>query len=288
MRPRGGLASAAGLVPFGHLAWGYRDRAEFRSRATEYIADGLARNQRVLYAADGGPDVLFDELTEMGFADAIRSRQIWVRPVRDHYPLVPGGDVIDPEAAVADGVAAMQQLVAAGYSGCRAVVDGAVLVRTPEQRAAFSRLEYLIDQKMAVLPLSALCAYNLELLGDNAKELMCLHPFVNAGTVSFRIYAQRDHDFALAGEIDAGDHESFTTALQRIWPLTTGEEVVIDAHGLNFLTHRALCAIDELGAADARPVVLRTDGQMLVRLAELLGLGNIRLDKTPRPVAGAR
>jgi hypothetical protein len=288
MRPRGGLTSAAGLVPFGHLAWGYRDRTEFRSRAAEYIADGLARNQRVLYAADGGRDALLDELTEMGFADAIRAGQIWARPVRDHYPLVPGSDVIDPEAAVADGVAALEQLVAAGYSGCRAVVDGAVLVRTPEQRAAFSRLEYLIDQKMAVLPLSALCAYNLELLGDDARELMCLHPFVNADTVSFRIYAQHDHDFALAGEIDAGDHEPFTTALQRIWPLTTGEELVIDAHELSFLTHRELCAMDELGGAEAKPVVLRTDGQMLVRLAELLGLRNIRVDRAPGLLAGAR
>lgn len=123
----------------------------------------------MLYAADGGRDALFDELTEMGFADAIWSRQTWARP-----------------------------------------------------------------------------------------------------------------------EIDAADHEPLTTALQRIWPLATGDELVIDVHGLNFVTHRELCAIDELGGADARPVVLRTDGQMLVRLAELLGLGNIRVDRTPGLLAGAR
>lgn len=286
-RRQGSLTSAAGMVPFNHVAWGYRDRAEFLTRAVEYIADGLAANQRILYAADAGREALFTELAGMGFADALRCKQIWVRPVRDHYPLVAGSDVVDPEAAVTDGVATMEQLLAEGYRGCRAVVDGAVLVRTPEQRAAFSRLEYLVDQKMAVLPLSAMCAYNLELLGHAAKELMCLHPFVNQGSVGFRIYAEQDNAFALAGELDAADYQAFTVALRRIWPLATGDQLVIDARGLDFVTHRELVAVDRLGAADGRPVVLRSAGRMLTRLAELLELENVRVDDSPPLLAGA-
>lgn len=287
MRPQGELTSAAGLVPFGHVAWGYRSRAEFLTRAAEYIADGLARNQRVRYARDASRDALLGELAEMGFADAVRSGQLSAMPVREHYRFVSGSDVADPEATIAACVAAMEYVLAMGCSGCRAVVDGAVLVRTPEQRAAASRLEYLVDQKMAVLPFSALCAYDLELLGDTAKELMCLHPFVGQGPVRFRIYAQRGNDFALAGEVDAADNGAFTTALQRIWPLTTGDELVIDAHGLDFITHRELVAIDRLSGADGRPVVLRTDRRTLLRLAELLELENVRVDDSPTLLAGA-
>lgn len=287
MRRDGRLSAATGSVPCGHRALAYRERAEFLTGAAEYIAHGLARNERILYVRDEGRDGLIDELAEMGFADAVRSGQIRAQTVREHYPFVAGSDVVDPEAAVAGGVAAMERLLAKGYSGCRAVVDGAVLARTPEQRAAFSRLEYLIDQKMAALPMGALCAYNLDLLGDTAKELICLHPWIGQGPVRFRIYAEQGHDFALAGEIDAADYRAFTTALRRIWPLTTGDELVVDAHGLDFVTHRELFVIDQLSGADGRPVVLRTDHRVLGRLIELLELKNIRVDNSPDVVAGA-
>ncbi|GBE65441.1 hypothetical protein MFM001_19030 [Mycobacterium sp. MFM001] len=285
-RRHGEVTSAAGLNPLGHVAWGYRGRSEFLRRAAEYIADGLARNQRILYACDASAAALRTELDEMGFADAVRTGQIAVTPVREHYRFVPGTDIVDAEATVADGVAAMKFVVGTGCSGCRAVVDGAVLVRTPEQRAAFARLEYLVDQKMAVLPFGALCAYDLGILGDTAKELMCLHPMVNAGAVGFRIYAEQGIDFALAGELDAADGEAFNTALQRIWPLAAGDEVVVDARALDFVTHPQLVAMDRLAAADGRQVVLQTDRRMVARLAELLELSNLRVEDPDLADAG--
>jgi anti-anti-sigma regulatory factor len=283
MRQQGVLSSAAGLTPFGHVGWAYRDQSEFLIRAAEYIADGLARNQRILYARDGGRAALRTELVDMGFGDAVRSGQIAVTPVDEHYVFVPGTDVVDPEATVAAGVAAMEYVVAMGCSGCRGVVDAAVLARKPEQRAAFSRLEYLVDQKMAVLPFSALCAYNLTLLGETAKQMVCLHPLVGCGTVSFRLYAQLGMDFGLAGEIDAADSEAFTAALERIWPLAAGHEVIVDARGLDFLTHRELITLDEQAAAEGRKVVLVTDRCVLARLVQVLELENVRVD-----VSGAR
>lgn len=285
MRQQGVLPSAAGLTPFGHVGWGYRNQSEFMARAAEYIADGLARDQRILYARDGGRAALQTELLDMGFGDAVRSRQIVVTPVDEHYMFVPGTDVVDPAATVAAGVAAMEYAVALGSSGCRAVVDAAVLARTPEQRAAFSRLEYLVDQKMAVLPFSALCAYNLTLLGETAKQMVCLHPLVGSGTVSFRLYAQPGMAFGLAGEIDASDNEAFTSALQRIWPLAAGHEVIIDARGLDFVTHRELVTLDRQAAADGRKVILVADRWILARLVELLELENVRVDVSGAPPA---
>jgi anti-anti-sigma regulatory factor len=283
MRRQGVLTSAAGLTPFGHVGWGYRDQSEFFTRAAEYIADGLARNQRILYARDGSRAALRTELVDMGFGDAVRSGQIVVTPVDEHYVFVPGTDVVDPEATVAAGVAAMEYVVAMGWIGCRGVVDAAVLAREPAQHAAFSRLEYLVDQKMAVLPFSALCAYNLTLLGETAKQMVCLHPLVGRGTVSFRLYAQLGMDFGLAGEIDAADSEAFICALERIWPLAAGHEVTVDARGLDFVTHRELVTLDEQAAAEGGKVVLVTDRCILARLIQLLQLQNVRVE-----VSGAR
>ncbi|OBI43721.1 hypothetical protein A5707_04860 [Mycobacterium kyorinense] len=280
-RRQGAVASVAGLGPHAHVGWGYRDRSVFLARAAEYIADGLRRNQRILYACDGSRTELLKELTEMGFADAIQAGLISATPVDEHYRFVPGTDVVDPEATVAYAVAALQRIVATGCSGCRAVADGAAFVRTPEQREAFSRLEYLVDQKMTALPFSALCAYNLEILGDTAKEVVCLHPFVSRGASGFRIYAEQGIDFALAGEIDAADDAAFSAALQRIWPLTGADEVTVDAQCLDFVTHRQLFTLDQLAGADGRQVVLRTDQPMVARLAELLELTNLRTEILP-------
>ncbi|MDA3639032.1 MEDS domain-containing protein [Mycobacterium xenopi] len=286
MRPQGVVTSAAGLTPFGHVGWGYRDESEFLARAAEYIADGLALNQRILYARDRSRAALHTELLEMGFGSAVRSRQISVTPVAEHYVFVAGTDVVDPEATVAAGVAAMEYVVAMGCSGCRAVVDGAVLARTPEQCAAFSCLEYLVDQKMAVLPFSALCAYNLTVLGEAAKEMLCLHPLVGKRAVGFRLYAEPGTHFALAGEIDVVDRQAFTAALQRIWPLAGGEELIIDARWLDFVTHRELLTLDEQARAHGRQVVLISNQQMLVRLVELLELESVRLDRSGAVDAG--
>ncbi|EUA22835.1 hypothetical protein I552_7326 [Mycobacterium xenopi 3993] len=82
---------------------GYRDESEFLARAAEYIADGLALNQRILYARDRSRAALHTELLEMGFGSAVRSRQISVTPVAEHYVFVAGTDVVDPEATVAAG-----------------------------------------------------------------------------------------------------------------------------------------------------------------------------------------
>ena len=61
-RRHGVVDSAGGLIPFGHLGWGYRDRSEFLTRAAEYITDGLIQNQWVEFVGDGSPDQLRAEL----------------------------------------------------------------------------------------------------------------------------------------------------------------------------------------------------------------------------------
>src|SRR5215469_1920790 len=96
MRRHAVVDSAAGLTPFGHLAWGYRGRAEFLSRAAEYIADGLRLHQYVAYAGQGTREALRSELAEMpGIGEYLDSGSIEATPAEDQYVYLPGTDVID-------------------------------------------------------------------------------------------------------------------------------------------------------------------------------------------------
>ncbi|GBE68298.1 hypothetical protein MFM001_47600 [Mycobacterium sp. MFM001] len=284
MRRHAVVDSAAGLAPFGHLAWGYRERTELLSRAAEYIADGLRQNQYVAYARDCSRAELHAELAAMpGIGEHLDSGGIEVWPTDDYYVYRPGTDVIDADGALAKYLDAVEQAIAKGYSGFRAVSDVTTVARTPEQRDALARLEYLVDQQMAVQPFSALCAYDVNQLGTAANELMCLHPFVSSGSVTFRLFADPDAemDFALAGEIDASANELFDTTVQRIWPLVPGNTVRIGAHKLEFIGHRELCALEQRARQHDRKVVLSTTQPTVTRLVEVLGLTHVRVDTAP-------
>lgn len=284
-RSSGVVPSAAGLIPFGHLGWGYRDRAEFLGRAAEYITDGVAQNQWIEYVGNGTRAELLAELAAMpGVADRLSDGGIAATPAREFYAIHSDSDVVDPEAAVAAFLAAVEHAINNGYTGFRAVSDATAVTRKPEGREAFARFEFLIDRVMAVHPVSALCAYDLTELGDSADGLICLHPFVDTRAADFRLYAEADAGYALTGEIDAAGDELFASAVHRTWELTGDDTLVIDAHDLEFIGHRQLVALDDYAGAHRRKVVLRGGQCVVTRLVRLLELKNIEL-APPAPVA---
>jgi anti-anti-sigma regulatory factor len=283
MRRHGVLESAAGLTEFEHLAWGYRDRAEFLSRAAEYIADGLRLNQYVVYSGEGTREALQSELAKMpGIGEHLDSGGIEATPAEEYYVYLPGTDVIDANAAVAKYLAAVEESIAKGYTGFRAVADLTPVARTPEQRDALTRLEYRVDQQMAVSPFSALCGYDISELGSAAEELICLHPFVSKGSVTFRLYAdpEADVDFAITGEIDAAANQLFDTTLQRVWPLESSHTLHIGAQELKFISHEPMFNLEERAREQDRKVVLSTNQPAITRLVDVLDLIHVRATPT--------
>lgn len=76
-------------LPFGHVGWGFCERAEFLRRAAEYIADGVRQNQRVVYVGEADSEVLLAELAAMsqivshlvgGSIEGHRSRRLLCLP----------------------------------------------------------------------------------------------------------------------------------------------------------------------------------------------------------------
>jgi anti-anti-sigma factor len=288
-RQHGLLGTAANLVPFAHVGWGYRDHAEFCGRAAEYIADGRQRHQWVEYVGRGTPAALRAELaTPPNMRETSESAEVAIRPLKDFYAVRPGTEVVDPEASLAKLVAATEEALAAGYTGSRAVVDVTALVRTPEQREAFARYEWGLDQKLTGLPAGALCAYDASQLGDAAAELICLHPFVSRGAVPFRLYAESEPEFdlALTGEIDAASSELFATTLRRAWPRAGGKKLVINAGGLEFISHAPLRMLDQYAREVDSEVVLSTNQRVAARLAALLDLTRVHVQEAQSPRAG--
>ena len=189
-----------------------------------------------------------------------------------------GTDVLDAEEAHPvpdDG----EQALADGYSGFRAVVDVTAVARTPEHCEGLVALEFSVDQQMALLPFSALCAHDTSQL-DSAAELSCLHPFVGEAAASFHIYAEPEarFDFALTGEIDAATSDLFATTVHRLLPLTADATVQVNAEALQFIGHRQMPLLDELAEEHDRTEVLRTNQHVPARLIEVLHTARVRVE----------
>lgn len=274
IRPHGVVENATGLVPFAHLGWGYRNRGEFLTRAAEYIAEGQACNQWIEYVGAGTRDQLRAELDTI----PLDTSDVTATPALEFYQLSDYTDVVDLDAVLAARSATIEKATALGYDGVRVIADPTAVTATPEQRDTFTRLEFAFDQTMAGAPISALCAYDTSRQVGNASELICMHPLVGGASTAFRLYAETGAAFALEGEIDAATAGIFTTTLQRICPMVDGDEVIIDAECLGFITHRELRALDEQARRNGRTIVMRGSSPLLARLAELIELTNVRVE----------
>jgi anti-anti-sigma regulatory factor len=281
MRTVGLVDLARGLVPGGHVCWAYQDRVEFRVRAREYIADGIALGQWIEYVGCGSAEELREELAGLeGIGPVLESGGIGVSSVGDFYEFPdPSGDVVDPLRTVATRVVATEKALAEGFTGLRAILDRTAVARTARQRAAFARFEYLIDQQMSALPVTALCAYDLCELGRAAvAEMACLHPLASAGATPFHLYAEQDAEFALAGELDLSCADLFATTLERIAPLCCGPELVVDGGGLEFIDHQRLLMLVEQARRASATIVLHTTRPGVGRIIELLDVEGVRVE----------
>jgi anti-anti-sigma regulatory factor len=280
MRTSGIVSCAQGLTPYGHLCWAYRDSSEFRERAAEYIKDGLAAGQRVEYVGSKSAAALRDELATLDGKELAGAEGIGVSPADDFYAC-PQSGLVDPDRAAEAAVTATEQALAAGYTGFRAVVDCTEVARTKKQREAFARYEHLIDQKMSVLPVAALCAYSRTELGNEAvAEMASLHPLVNNGCTSFRVYSGEDISLALAGEIDGMCAGLLGTTLGRCVSVQSGPEIAIDGRELTFIDHRGLLTLDTHAANNDLKLVLYTGSEAVMRVAKLLPLSSLRVEQS--------
>ncbi|TVT17286.1 MEDS domain-containing protein [Amycolatopsis acidiphila] len=278
MRISGVTRAADGFGPHDHVCWAYDEGADFRGRAAEFLADGVAQGLRTSLIAPGDPEQLRAGLRRSGvLADALRDGSLTVQSVEGVYG---AEDVVDPETQAGVYAAATGAALADGFRGYRIVAEATALVRTPEQLAQFTRYEHRVDRLMAERPFSAMCAYHRPSLGAEAVALLAsLHPASSPGTSPFRLHTASDGTLTLSGELDHLTARTFPLALERAEPAGQSGELVIDGTGLEFVDHRNLYALADLAAREELTVVLRTAWPGARRLVELLGIEGVTVER---------
>lgn len=282
------MTRSAGLVehlrnlgPHDHVCWSFDDSLEFRRRAGEFLSDGLASGRRVYYVRPGDPRDLENDLRDVpNWREALRTGAAQVVPLETRHP---PGAVVDPAEQVRSYASATEKAIADGFAGLRVAAEVTTLARSAEQLDTVARHEFSVDRFMARRPFSAMCAYNREILGEQAvAQLACMHPVSNVAATGFRLHAPADPGahLALAGELDLATRELFDRAVCRLrLPPATGE-LIVDGAGLRFIDHRSLLRLAELARAHGTALVLRTRCPAATRLATILDLENVRVEQT--------
>ncbi|MFB9689027.1 MEDS domain-containing protein [Amycolatopsis plumensis] len=263
-----------------HVCRGYRGRGGFVAHAQEFLAEGLAAGERVLYVAPGDEAALTGQLRADERCDeGLERGAVQVASVDEAYPT---GAVVDPAGQVELYAAATSEALAAGFTGLRVAADATSLVRTPAQVDAFARYEHLVDHYMAGHPMSAMCGYDVaELGGGVVAQLACMHPTAHEGGAPFHLHghARGGSAAALEGDLDLESRELWPLALERAGLREEGGTIAIDAAGLDFVDHRSLVALAAYAERHATTVVLRTKLSTPARLVELLDLPGIRVEQ---------
>jgi anti-anti-sigma regulatory factor len=278
MRMTGVVKDARGLGLHDHVCWAYDDLDDFRCRAQEFLRDGLELGQRIWYVARGEVETLVNDLRDLdGMDQALRVGAAQVISIDTAYPV---GTVIEPTVQVQVFATAATQALTAGFTGLRVAADTTPLVRTPDQLDAFARYEYLVDRCIATQPLSGMCAYNRDELGEEViAQLACLHPNVNRGTAQFRLHTSHHAAASLNGELDMATVELLSLTLQRADLQPRGGELVIDAAGLTYIDHRALLMLAAHTRRAHATIVLRTHWPGAAPLVDFLGLREVRVER---------
>lgn len=142
--------------------------------------------------------------------------------------------------------------------------------------ANYLRYEHLIDVAMRSAPLTGMCIFDRPALDGAWGVLGCMHPVTNDASVPFSLLAGEGGPAAglvLTGEVDALHAPLLAAALGAVW---TGDGTVrVDATAATFLDHRALSALDGVGAEQ---VVVRTGFGGARTLADLLEFDRLRIE----------
>jgi ABC-type transporter Mla MlaB component len=268
-------ARATDIARADHLCWVYDDPASLAEGAQRFLAEGLARSERLLCVGDGlaegfraagepfGP---LDELVGLG--------RLAFRPVSGTYAR---GEVLQPAEQRASFAAAVQQARAAGYRGLRVVADVTALAAGSEAgRAALVHWEHVADEYIASgAGLVAMCAYQRGALAPEAvADVAAVHPQVRAphDRPAFRIWFDGG-SAALAGTVDTSGADRLARVLAA--SPVPGRTVALDLSGVEVIDAagaRTLARWARALAVGGVAVALRRAPHALVRIWDLLDL----------------
>lgn len=271
------LTRAVELGPRDHVCWAYAGASERRERVVEFLLEGLDQGQQIAYVAPSTVDAMMEELRGIGELERLVDEGgALLLTVEELY----GPPAVRPRDQVDDFVRLAEAAQRAGYPGLRVAADPTTMVETPEHLDAFARYEHLLDRALLQHPLTVMCAYDRQRLGNEVVgELACLHPVVNDGASPFSLHATGTPALGLGGDVDIAGADLLGRSLERIDEDDMEGHLTIDARELVFIDHHGLGAIEGHGRRHNVMVELRVGtskhAQLVERLIDMLGFEHV-------------
>jgi anti-anti-sigma regulatory factor len=254
------------------VCWWFRGHDEYVETAREYVSEGLASRQLVALT----------KVTPSSLKHTIVSDVAQVGPPVDHSPSVMNEPQVatvrtSPTSAPSEFDRMTRAAVADGYTGLRVLTDVNDLVRTPAGLRQWIRTEHLIDRYAVDHPLTVLCGYDIEDVGEQAvAEAARVHPLTRGALSPFLVRAADGKGgLALVGEVDSATADGLGDALMVIGPEIPAR-VTLDMSEVRFIDHASLAAIDRAARSLDVTVTLVGAQPLTAWLVETLGLRNVR------------
>jgi hypothetical protein len=278
MRRRADVESAAKLRPHDHTAWFGEGRAELYAMASEALAEGLLRNEKLMFVGED-PDVSM--LIGFGAEQLIEDGQLEVVDISAVY----GGGT---DFSASDQLATFQQVLdaalAAGYSGIRVVADNTSLAQGDDESfARWLAWEQLTDHFQADSMVTGICFFDRTALSaERLADIAALHPVRRADEhdgPAFTLFVDRDA-VLLIGALGANASDQLRRLLTAI---DFKQKAVIDLSAAHLLDNEALLALVEFASAE-RPLMLRGNDHLRRRVDSLGPAGaHLRVENSPAP-----
>lgn len=202
-----------------HACWFHTGPDDWRAALVPFAGEGVARREGLLYLSDKTEDELADDLRALPHRDELlRTGQLSVMSIEPAWGSA-GGQVLAEQLALIRR--AVEDAVAAGYSGLRLMVESAPPVQSRSDAERFVHTELLVDELTARLPLTLLCGYDGRFVDRRAAAALAfVHPVRQHSTfgVGTGLYADPDDDntWRVYGELDLASREVFEIALDAL------------------------------------------------------------------------
>jgi hypothetical protein len=251
------------LEPHDHVAWYGCGTADLYSLASQALAAGSCRGEKLLFIAED-PD---PERLDLEDLDRLLDRgQLELVSVESVYG---ASGNFSARRQLASFEAILADAVARGHTGIRVVAENTPFVRGGEEGfRRWLRWEQLIDRFQSISNVTGICYFDRQLLSDERQaDLASLHPVCSADGVEppFSLFADGEAVSA-TGTLDTWSAAQFRRLLD-----TTPDDgpLVLELSKANFVDHRAVLELNAVASA-TRPVRIRGARPILRKLPSLL------------------
>jgi MEDS: MEthanogen/methylotroph, DcmR Sensory domain len=264
MRNHGSRFGLVRMGPHDHIGWIFSGVGEFAALADPFLAEGAARNERLMYVAED-PDIsAFGQWTETLVPGTLTAAT--VAEVYGESGIVDSAKQRDTFAQV------LGEALAAGYSGIRVAADNTALVLNPERMDAWMKWEIVADHFMSENPVTGLCAFdNTRIDVSTLRHLSTVHPVwpAESDPPPFRLFSN-ESALWLEGEVNSFALGQARLALENLPPKTN---VVVDLTTTETVTNDALSALRQLCETGVA-VTVRGATEIVRRLAQTTGVAD--------------